>query len=158
MLNNKSQIKRRARRFFTQRACFSAVADCTSTISVSLKGDNPAGNTEDLLWLGRCCRYDKDDPQTGARMDNGLQKIIEMYIGRWKFRIRIRHWPQRCPVHPRYICFFLTHLSLKSWRFLKLWPSLEVHHWATILKFLTTIWFLQHMTMTEAAIQSNDVS
>ena len=23
------------------------------------------------------------------------------------------------------------------------WPSLEVHHWATILRFLTTIWFLQ---------------
>ena len=30
MLNDKSQIKRRGRRFFTQRACFSAVADCTS--------------------------------------------------------------------------------------------------------------------------------
>ena len=23
------------------------------------------------------------------------------------------------------------------------WPSLEVHHWATILRFVTTIWFLQ---------------
>ena len=33
------------------------------------------------------------------------------------------------------------------------WPSLEVHHWATILRFLTTIWFLQYHKETMNSLQ-----
>ena len=81
MLNNKSQIKRRARRFFTQRACFSAVADCTSTISgASLFQSRvttlPAklktcSDLEDAAGMAKMTL------KIGARMNYGLQKIIE---------------------------------------------------------------------------------
>ena len=84
MLNNKSQIKRRARRFFTQRACFSAVADCTSTISgASLFQSRvttlPAklktcSDLEDAAGMAKMTL------KIGARMDNGLQKIIEKSV------------------------------------------------------------------------------
>ena len=84
MLNNKSQIKRRARRFFTQRACFSAVADCTSTISgASLFQSRvttlPAklktcSDLEDAAGMAKMTL------KIGARMNNGLQKIIEKSV------------------------------------------------------------------------------
>ena len=84
MLNNKSKIKRRARRFFTQRACFSAVADCTSTISgASLFQSRvttlPAklktcSDLEDAAGMAKMTL------KIGARMNNGLQKIIEKSV------------------------------------------------------------------------------
>ena len=84
MLNNKSQIKRRARRFFTQRACFSAVADCTSTISgASLFQSRvttlPAklktcSDLEDAAGMAKMTL------KIGARMNNGLHKIIEKSV------------------------------------------------------------------------------
>ena len=110
MLNNKSKIKRRARRFFTQRACFSAVADCTSTISGASLFQSRVTTLPATLKtcsdLEDAAGIAKMTLKIGARMDHGLQKIIEkVYIARWKFRIRIRHWPQRwhivSPAPPR---------------------------------------------------------
>ena len=84
MLNNKSKIKHRARRFFTQRACFSAVADCISTISgASLFQSRvttlPAklktcSDLEDAAGMAKMTL------KIGARMNNGLQKIIEKSV------------------------------------------------------------------------------
>merc|ERR1712218_124135 len=88
MLNNKSQIKRRARRFFTQRACFSAVADCTSTISgASLFQSRvttlPAtlktcSDLEDAAGIAKMTL--KIGARNSGRMDHGLQKIIEKSV------------------------------------------------------------------------------
>ena len=81
MLNNKSKIKRRARRFFTQRACFSAVADCTSTISGASLFQSRVTTLPATLKtcsdLEDAAGMAKMTLKIGARMDNGLQKIIE---------------------------------------------------------------------------------
>lgn len=84
MLNNKSQIKRRARRFFTQRACFSAVADCTSTISGASLFQSRVTTLPATLKtcsdLEDAAGMAKMTLKIGARMDNGLQKIIEKSV------------------------------------------------------------------------------
>ena len=84
MLNNKSQIKRRARRFFTQRACFSAVADCTSTISGASLFQSRVTTLPATLKtcsdLEDAAGKAKMTLKIGARMDNGLQKIIEKSV------------------------------------------------------------------------------
>ena len=84
MLNNKSQIKRRARRFFTQRACFSAVADCTSTISGASLFQSRVTTLPATLKtcsdLEDAAGMAKITLKIGARMDNGLQKIIEKSV------------------------------------------------------------------------------
>ena len=84
MLNNKSQIKRRARRFFTQRACFSAVADCTSTISGASLFQSRVTTLPATLKtcsdLEDAAGMAKMTLKIGARMDHGLQKIIEKSV------------------------------------------------------------------------------
>ena len=84
MLNNKSQIKRRARRFFTQRACFSAVADCTSTISGASLFQSRVTTLPATLKtcsdLEDAAGIAKMTLKIGARMDHGLQKIIEKSV------------------------------------------------------------------------------
>ena len=84
MLNNKSKIKRRARRFFTQRACFSAVADCTSTISGASLFQSRVTTLPATLKtcsdLEDAAGMAKMTLKIGARMDNGLQKIIEKSV------------------------------------------------------------------------------
>ena len=84
MLNNKSQIKRRARRFFTQRACFSAVADCTSTISGASLFQSRVTTLPATLKtcsdLEDAAGMAKMTLKIGARMNNGLQKIIEKSV------------------------------------------------------------------------------
>ena len=84
MLNNKSKIKRRARRFFTQRACFSAVADCTSTISGASLFQSRVTTLPATLKtcsdLEDAAGKAKMTLKIGARMDNGLQKIIEKSV------------------------------------------------------------------------------
>ena len=87
MLNNKSKIKRRARRFFTQRACFSAVADCTSTISGASLFQSRVTTLPATLKtcsdLEDAAGIAKMTLKIGAKMDHGLQKIIEkVYIAR----------------------------------------------------------------------------
>ena len=84
MLNNKSQIKRRARRFFTQRACFSAVADCTSTISGASLFQSRVTTLPATLKtcsdLEDAAGMAKMTLKIGARMNNGLHKIIEKSV------------------------------------------------------------------------------
>ena len=84
MLNNKSKIKRRARRFFTQRACFSAVADCTSTISGASLFQSRVTTLPATLKtcsdLEDAAGIAKMTLKIGARMDHGLQKIIEKSV------------------------------------------------------------------------------
>ena len=84
MLNNKSQIKRRARRFFTQRACISAVADCTSTISGASLFQSRVTTLPATLKtcsdLEDAAGMAKMTLKIGARMNNGLQKIIEKSV------------------------------------------------------------------------------
>ena len=84
MLNNKSKIKRRARRFFTQRACFSAVADCTSTISGASLFQSRVTTLPATLKtcsdLEDAAGMAKMTLKIGARMNNGLQKIIEKSV------------------------------------------------------------------------------
>ena len=72
------------RRFFTQRACFSAVADCTSTISWASLFQSRVTTLPATLKtcsdLEDAAGMAKITLKIGARMDNGLQKIIEKSV------------------------------------------------------------------------------
>ena len=84
MLNNKSQIKRRARRLSHRGQCFSAVADCTSTISGASLFQSRVTTLPATLKtcsdLEDAAGIAKMTLKIGARMDHGLQKIIEKSV------------------------------------------------------------------------------
>ena len=63
-----------------------------------------------------------------------MNNVANYALLRWKiFSVKIR----RCKIVDKY------HVWNHSFN---RWPSLEVHHWATILRFLTTIWILKSLS------------